>query len=155
MPRVSEIGLFKLSQQPTLSIRTRSAVQDLPRVIGESYGKIIEHLRSMDEFVSDIPFVAYLNMDMQDLDVEIGFPVAGPLPGGDEVRSSTLPGGLAIACLYRGPYRDMAPTYDEMIRWIQAAGFIPTGFAYESYYNGPEFSESELLTKITMPVTTK
>jgi effector-binding domain-containing protein len=46
----------------------------------------------------------------------------------------------------------MAATYEEMADWIAKNGLKPVGTAYEHYYNGPEYPESELLTMIVMPV---
>jgi effector-binding domain-containing protein len=55
--------------------------------------------------------------------------------------------------MYRGPYGDMAPVYQEMAEWITQNGFSPVGTSYEFYYNGPGFPEDEMLTKIVMPVS--
>lgn len=65
--------------QPTLSIRTRTPIGDLPRLLGESYDKIAGYLAELGEEPAGAPFAAYYNMDMQDLDVEIGFPVGKSL----------------------------------------------------------------------------
>ncbi|MGI6005482.1 MAG: GyrI-like domain-containing protein [Christensenellales bacterium] len=155
MPRISAIEVFKQMPQPTLSIRTRTKVQDLPQLIGESYSKMARYLHELGELLTDVPFVCYHNMDMQDLDVEIGFPVAGPLPEKENMKPGGIAQGHMVFCMYRGPYGEMAPVYDEMAKWIDENGYQAVGTAYEHYYNGPEFSESELLTKIVMPVTQK
>ncbi|KLK89411.1 transcriptional regulator [Methanoculleus sediminis] len=152
MPRVSNIEMLRRREQPTLSIRTRAKVEDLPMLIGESYCRMADYLKELGELLSDVPYVAYHNMDMQDLDVEIGFPVSKVLPERGDIRSGSIPGGNVVFCIYRGAYRDMAPTYDEMANWIEKNGLKPAGTVYEYYYNGPEFPESELLTMIVMPL---
>lgn len=63
-----------------------------------------------------------------------------------------IPEGYSVFCMYRGPYQEMEPVYNEMAKWIEEHGYQATGTAYEYYYNGPECPESELLTKIVMPV---
>jgi len=35
--------------QPTLTIRTRAAAQDLPQIMGESYGAIAQYLAGLGE----------------------------------------------------------------------------------------------------------
>jgi effector-binding domain-containing protein len=152
MPRVSMISLLKQNEQPTLVVRARTKLENLPQLIGESYGKLCAYLEKLGETVSDVPFVAYHNMDMQALDVEIGFPVANPLPEKGEIKSGLIPAGTRIFCLYRGPYGEMAPVYEEMQKWMGENGYVPAGPVYEHYYNGPEFPESELVTQIVMPV---
>lgn len=152
MPRVSNIELLRKREQPTLSIRTRAKVEDLPMLIGEGYCRMAEYLKELGELLSDVPYVAYHNMDMQNLDVKIGFPVSKVLPGKGEIQSGSIPESNVVFCMYRGAYREMASTYGEMAGWIEKNGLTPTGTAYEYYYNGPEYPESELLTMIVMPV---
>ncbi|MCL2077763.1 MAG: GyrI-like domain-containing protein [Oscillospiraceae bacterium] len=91
-------------------------------------------------------------MDMQNLDIEIGFPVSKVLPGKEEIESGAIPAGKIIFCMFRGAYSEIEPTYNEMSKWIEDNGFKPIGTAYEHYYNGPEFPESEMLTMIVMPI---
>ena len=83
--------LIERSAQPTLSIRTRAAVQDIPKVLGPAYGKIMQHMGELGGTPGGAPFVAYYNMDMQDLDMEIGFPVLSTLPGRAEVAGRANP----------------------------------------------------------------
>ena len=152
MPRVSNIEILQKNEQPVLSIRTRTQIERLPVLIGESYGKMAAYLKELGEFLTDVPYVAYHNMDMQNLDVEMGFPVSRVLPGKEEIKSGVIPAGKMIFSMYRGAYGEMEPTYDEMSRWIEDNGFKPVGIAYEHYYNGPGFPESEMVTMITMPI---
>ena len=152
MPRISNIEILYKNEQPTLSIRTRTKVENLPMLIGESYSKMAAYLKERGEFLSDVPFVAYHNMDMHDLDVEIGFPVSKALPGKDDIKSGSIPAGKIIFCMYRGPYSELEPTYNEMAKWIEDNGYKPVGTSYEHYYNGPGFPESEMLTMVVMPV---
>lgn len=152
MPRVSNIELLQKREQPTLSIRTRARVEDLPMLIGESYCRMADYLKELGELLSDVPYVAYHNMDMQNLDVEIGFPIPKALPEKEDIRSGSIPESKVVFCMYRGAYKEMALTYNEMANWIEKNGLKPVGTVYEHYYNGPEYPESELLTMIVMPV---
>ena len=74
MPRVSNFEILQKREQPTLFIRTKTKVENLPGLIGESYGKMAAYLEEIGEYMSEVPYVAYYNMDMQNLDVDIGFP---------------------------------------------------------------------------------
>lgn len=147
------IELKEEKAQPVLSIRIRAAVQDLPIVIGESYGRIMQYLEKIGQQPAGAPFVAYYNMDMNDLDLEIGFPVLKPLEGSAEIGRSEIPAGKYVSMLYKGPYTGMEKPYSEMAEWIGEHGYTPKGIAYEYYYNSPaEVPESELLTRIVMAV---
>jgi len=155
MPRVSSIELLKRSKQPVLSIRTKTNLESLPMLIGESYGKIMSYLEEIGEFPSDIPFVAYYNMDMENLDVEMGFPVYKSLPGNEEIQSSYTPEMKVVYAMQRGPYGDSEAiaTYEEMVKWIEENNLKQTGTMYEYYFNGPlDVDESELLTLMLLEV---
>jgi effector-binding domain-containing protein len=152
MGKMSRIQKLQQREQPTLIIRKTTAIADLPGLIGESYHKIVGYLDEIGELMSDVPFVAYHNMDMQNLDVEMGFPVSRPFPGNDEVKPGIIPEGKVIFCMYRGAYAGMEPLYGEMSKWMTDNGYEPEIPVYEYYYNDPEFPESEWLTKIVMPI---
>ena len=153
MPRISDVAISQKREQPILSIRTRTQVSKLPMLIGESYGKMSAYLKETGQLLADVPFVAYHNMDMQDLDVEMGFPISEPLPGQNDIKAGSIPAGKFVFCMYRGSYSEIEPTYNEMVKWIEDNGYKADGVSYEYYYNGPEFPESEALTMIVMPVS--
>ncbi|HOJ84136.1 MAG TPA: GyrI-like domain-containing protein [Bacillota bacterium] len=98
-------------------------------------------------------FAGYYNMDMQNMEVEIGFVMTKHLPGKGEIKAGEIPAGRQLSYLFKGPYKEVAPVYDAMMKWVQENGYTPTGVAYEFYYNSPqEVPESELLTKIIFPL---
>lgn len=141
------------TSQPTLTIRTRTAVQNLPQVMGESYGTIAQYLGGLGEQPVGPPFAAYYNTDMQDMDVEIGFPVAKKLAGKDNIKAGELPTGKIASCVYCGPYIEMAPAYEALAIWVEENGYEPTGIAYEFYLNDPgEVTPEELMTQIVFPL---
>jgi effector-binding domain-containing protein len=140
-------------EQPVLSIRTRTAVQDLPQKIGPGYQAVMAQLAALNEQPAGYPFVAYYNMDMQDLDIEIGFPVSRVLPGQGEVQPGVIPAGTVATCLYTGPYNEMPPAYDALNAWIKDNGYQATGTVYEFYPNSPmDTPPAELQTQIVFPV---
>ena len=139
--------------QPVLSIRTRVSVQNLPGLLGEVYGKIMQRLEELGESPAGAPFVVYYNMDMQDLDVEAGYPVAQALAGRGEVQAGNLPAGRVAACEYTGPYSEMGPAYEVLAQWIKDNGYVPTGVVYEFYLNNPaETPPQQLRTQIVFPL---
>jgi effector-binding domain-containing protein len=139
--------------QPTLSIRSRTPIQGLPRLLGESYGKIAGYLAKLGEEPAGAPFAAYHNMDMHDLDVEIGFSVAQPIQGKGEIQASQVPGGKLGYALHTGRYGDIAPAYDALTQFVKELGYEPTGVSYEFYLNDPEETPQEqLLTQIVFPL---
>lgn len=143
---------FELTQpkeQPVLSVRTRTAMDNLKAELGKAYQAIYMYLGEIGENMAGAPFAAYYNMDMQDLDVEIGVPLSKPISGKAEVKQSVIPAGKQASCIYKGAYDQIGPAYEALTKWIGENGLTPTGVCYEFYLNEPgEVPENELLTKI-------
>jgi effector-binding domain-containing protein len=146
--------LKQLPAQPVLFTRTRTPVENLPQELGKAYDAILKYLAGLSEAPSGPPYACYYNMDMQDLDVEIGFPVAQKLPGNDEIQADEIPAGLYAACEYTGPYSEIGPeAYDPLNHFVTDQGYTPTGVAYEYYLNDPsETPQEELKTRIVFPL---
>ncbi len=141
------------SSQPALSIRTRTSVEDLPQVFGQAYGTIAQYLGELGEQPVGPPFAAYYSMDMQDLDVEIGFPVSRNLPGRADIKASEMVGGKVATCLHTGPYSEIEQAYNALLRWIEDNGYEATRVAYEVYLDDPaQEPPQELRTQILFPL---
>jgi effector-binding domain-containing protein len=139
--------------QPVLSIRTRVHVQNLPEVLGKGYADIAQYLESLGEAPSGDPFVAYYNMDMENLDMEMGFPVSGKVPGQGEIQASEIPAGKYATCLHIGPYPDLGMAYEALTEWIKGEGYEVTGVAYEFYLNDATVTPPpELKTLLLFPI---
>jgi effector-binding domain-containing protein len=141
--------IIETQEHDVVSIRLVTPVTGLPVEIGKAYGEIFAYLAELGVVPDEGPFTAYYNMDMDNLDVEIGVPIGSPLPGRGRIKPGTIPSGKKASMLYKGPYSQMAPAYEKMNELISQSGNIPAGAVYEFYYNSPdEVPESELLTKI-------
>ena len=139
--------------QPTLVVRKRASVQQLPQVLGQAWGAIMQYADRSGLTPAGSPFVAYHNMDMQDLDLEIGFPFPKSLSGEGEVQAGELPGGQAAECLHVGPYDKIAAAYEALQKWLDENGGKPTGIAYEFYLNDPRTTRpEELQTQVIFPL---
>jgi effector-binding domain-containing protein len=92
-------------------------------------------------------------MDMQDLDLEIGFPFVQQLQGEGEVVTGEIPAGTAAACLHVGPYDQLGAAYEALQQWMTANGYTPSGVAYEFYLNDPQSTPAtELQTQLVFPL---
>jgi effector-binding domain-containing protein len=139
--------------QPVLSIRTRTSVQALPEALGKGYQKVFEYLTGLGEHPAGAPFVAYYNMDMQDLDIEIGFPLSKELPDKEDIRCGEIPAGKFASTVYTGPYQEMPPAYEALTVFMQENGYEPTGVVYEYYLNDPQVTPPQaLMTQIVFPL---
>lgn len=151
---VFDCHIIDKEQQPVLMMRKRTTVEVLPTLLGASWGMLGAYLGNLGQAPAGPPYVGYFNMDMQDLEVEIGFPVAHPLAGKGEIEPGFFPGGKLATLLYTGPYQEMGPAYDALTEYVAANGFHPSGVSYEMYYNSPmDTAPEKLQTQIIFPLT--
>ena len=145
--------IIKPPSQSTLSVRTKTPVGELPQVLGKVYGSIAQYLGELGEQPAGPPFAGYFNMDMQNLDVEIGFPVSRKLSGKGEIQPGEIGGGKVATCVYTGPYSEIAPAYKALTTFIKDNGQEATGITYEMYLNDPTVTPpQELQTQIVFPL---
>ncbi len=145
--------IIEVEDQPVLTVRTVTAVENLPAFFGEAYGAIMKYLGELGEQPAGMPFGAYYNMDMKALDVEAGFPVAKILPGKEKIQSGKIAGGKYGVTLHIGSYDSVGPAYEALEDFVKQKGFEPTGIAYEYYLNDPsEDPKIEAETEIRFPL---
>jgi effector-binding domain-containing protein len=146
----------EIVEQPawtTLSVRTHSPVQELPKLLPDTYRRIGEYLAELGEKPAGVPFAAYYNMDMTNLDVEAGVATTRKLSGKGDIQPSSLPAGKAAMCLYVGPYPDLPKGYDALKKWMDAQGLEALGPCYEIYVGNPdETPPDKLETQILFPI---
>ena len=145
--------LKTLPERPTVAVRTRAAVQDMPKVFQQAFGELMAYLGKVGEQPAGMPYGAYHNMDMQDLDVEIGFPVSRELDGEGEIRPSKLPGGRWASTMHVGPYDQLSLAYEALMGWVEKQGYEAGGAAYEFYLSGPEVPPEQIKTEVAFPLT--
>ena len=145
--------LVDLRAQPTLVVRTRASIERLPEVLGPAWGAVMAFAGSAGAQPAGPLFVAYHNMDMQDLDVEIGCAFDQLLSGDGEVRPGGIPAGRAAECLHVGPYAELGGAHQALWAWMAQHGLQPAGPAYEFYLNDPaDTAAADLETRIVVPV---
>ena len=142
-----------IPKRKTLTVRKRSSLEKLPQDIGNAYGAIMQYLGGLGETPTGMPFVIYYNLDMQDLDVEIGFPVSKKIPDKDNMKASEIAAGKFASTVHIGPYQTMEPTYNALNQWITDNGHEAEGTAIEFYFNDPnEVGPENTKTEIQFPL---
>ena len=141
--------VIETEEQPVLAVRTVTSVANIPNIVGKVYSSIFKYLTEIGEKALGPAFMAYYNMDMENLDVEIGFPVEKIIEGKGDIVATKIPAGKKAVGFYKGAYSGLGAIYEDMTKWMIEKGLEPIGIVYENYYNSPEdVPESELLTKI-------
>lgn len=145
--------ITEMPAQPVLSIRAHTRVEELPAFLGQAYGMVMQYLAELGEAPAGAPFAAYFNMNMQDLDIEAGFPVQRPLPGRGTVQAGEIPGGSQASVIHTGPYQDCGPAYETLTQFVQLNLREATGVAYEFYLNDPqEITPEQIQMQVVFPL---
>ena len=139
--------------QKTLSVRLTTGISDLPQIVGDVYGTVMAYMNQISVGPSGFPFVIYYNMDMEALDVEIGFPVSCDVPGNGTVTPGSIPAERILCTVHTGPYSTLEDTYRKAMTFIEEHGLKPKEWMYESYLNSPmETPEDQLQTAVCFPL---
>jgi effector-binding domain-containing protein len=137
----------------TAAIRLKTPVGNLKAEMGRAYGEVAGLLGKQRTGPAGSPFAIYHNMDMNDLDVEMGFPVSREIRGEGRMKPGVLPGGRTAVAEHRGPYDTAESTYKALMAFIQQNKAEAQGLCYEVYRNDPQTTKPEdLLTEIGFPL---
>lgn len=98
------------------------------------------------------PIVCFRNMELETLDVKIGFETARSIPVKDPVQASMIPVRTVATTIDRGPYEKQDSTLEALLRWIPEHGYEAAGGIYYHYLNDEQQPESEYLTQMFIPV---
>ncbi len=152
MATISKINLLEQPEQHVLSIRTTIHFDNYSNTANQAYKRIMEYAEYNNLLLSSGPFVCYHNTDLENLDIEMGFPVAKPVSGNDEISGYTIPVQKVVSGIFLGAYEDTDPLMYEIIQWIKEQGYEQQGKIYNYYLNDENRNANELLTQIVVPI---
>ncbi len=143
----------KIREKATLFVRTTTSMEKISEAMGKAYGEIAQYMGKKGLPFDGPPYALYRNMDMNALDVEMGFPLAEAAEGEGRVKAGMLPGGEAAVALHTGPYTELGGTYELLTKFVEEKGRIAEQWCYEFYLNSPMDTPPEnLRTEIYFPL---
>jgi len=147
------MDIVERTETKTLGVRYRTPASELSKTMGPIYGEIAAHMAKNGIPFAGPPYARYFNMDMNDLDLEIGFPIAAPAAGAGRVAAGTLPGGAYATATHTGPYETIESTYNALMAFIGERKLECGSDMFEEYLNSPEDTPPEKLeTAIYFPL---
>ena len=142
-----------VAERPTLAVRVTTPVAKLSEEMGTAYRDIAGFMAAEGLEFAGPPYALYRNMDMNALDVEIGFPLSVPAKGNGRILAGTIPGGPVAASTHTGAYEGIATTYEKLKSFVEEQNREAEDWCYEFYLNSPEDTAPELLkTEVFFPL---
>jgi AraC family transcriptional regulator len=149
---MDEIELTNTKEQPTVTIREKVKVGEIPQTMGRMFGDIYGTLMGKAQLTGPA-FVYYHSWSNDEVDMECGFYVVGDFKPFGKFRAFTLPAVKAVVATHVGPYDKLVDSYTKMQEWMKNKGLVPAEQMWELYLNGPdEVPPEKLITKMVWPV---
>jgi effector-binding domain-containing protein len=155
---VSEVTLVDVPAQLVLGMQKRGHYAETSSVIGE----IVQYAMANGAKLTGMPIAlmhepgreAAMKADREGMAViDVAFPIATAVKGGDAVKCYELPGGRMARIVHKGPYNACGPAYNALFEWLATQGLRVTGYPREVSLNDPRtVKPEELLTAIYAPV---
>jgi effector-binding domain-containing protein len=151
---VIECSLLERPAQPTAVVRGSLPVADLPTFFARAFPAVWAALEAQGIGLAGEPFGYYPAVPGTTVEVEVGFPIAGPFAATGDVRQSELPAGRVVTATHVGPFNTLERTYAEMCEWAAEQGLKPSGPMWEAYLTDPEQEpdQSKWRTRVFMCV---
>lgn len=127
----------EMKEKHALMIRKTTSIQDMPTVLGQCFQEIIQYVMESGAAEPVESFVIYHNMDMSNLEIDVGFTVTESQPGREHIISSSIPAGQYAVALHVGPYETLNVTYEELTRFVGERRLTVDSWVYEVYLNNP------------------
>lgn len=133
-----EVELVERTREDTAVVCGRVPHGEVGPFIGAALGEVMAAVGAVP--IVGPPFCR-LDMAGEEFELEVGFPVAEPIPPSGRVVPSSLPGGEVATVLHTGPYDQVPPAYFAIEAWLGEHGLVSAGAPWEAYLDGPEVPE--------------
>jgi effector-binding domain-containing protein len=142
-----------MKEKLALMIRKITPIQNMPSVLGECYGEIMQYVKEIGAKEPIESFVIYYNMDMSNLEIDVGFTVSEKLPDKGHIKMSSIRAGKYATTLHEGSYDTLTNTYNELTAFINEKELEVEDWVYEVYLNNPiDNPEEQPRTMIYFPI---
>ena len=134
--------ITSVPEKHTLMIRTITPFSVMPQLMDTLFGELVTYMKAHTIAFDGPPYTMYYNMDMEALDIEVGFPVSqihDLAPDAGRVKKGCIPAGTVVTGNHIGSYETMEKTYIKIMEFAKQQGIeVHESWMYEFYLNSPE-----------------
>lgn len=152
MIHMEDIEIITTKKTTAIAIRETVKVGEIPQAMGLMFLELGPLLGKEVRCIGP-PFALYHSWSGDEMDMDVGFPVAGKGVTKGKVRPIELPAVRAAVTMHVGPYETISETYTKMMAWMSEKGYKPLDYMWEEYLNGPQDTPPEkLMTRLIWPI---
>jgi AraC family transcriptional regulator len=132
---------FEIEQQPRqpyVAVRATMPMAEIGQRMGPMFGQLFGWLGAHQVAPAGPPWTRYLGVGEEEVELEVGAPVAAPVEASNGVIAGVRPATQVAKALHIGPYDAMEATYTALLDWVRAQGKAVTGAMWEVYESDPE-----------------
>ena len=134
---MTEITLIDVAERPTVGVRRQVPVAGLAEFFAAVFDEVAAEVERAGARIAGAPFARYRGVPSDVVDVEAGFPLTEPWPGGGSLVTGTLPAARAVEAVHRGSYETIRETYVALEQWVGEHGHHLREDCWELYESGP------------------
>jgi len=148
------IELRHQERQPYAAIRTTIPMSGIGGAMGPLYQELYGSLGRRGIGATGEPWTRYLVVGGDEVELEVGTPVADQPAAEGRVAGGVLPAGDVVATEHVGPYARLPEAYAAITEWIESHHLTVAGAMWEVYLNDPssEPDQSGARTRVCFPV---
>ncbi len=153
MSRISEIRIKQTPPCYTVSVRkTINFAEEYAAFFEEALSSIDAYLDSHDVLTSSPPLTCFHNMNLEQLDVEVGYHTSRETPNEGKISCQSYEPCMVVSAIDMGPYEQQDPTLMDLFAYIKQHDLEMSGPICYYYLNEPNRPESEYLTQMVIPI---
>lgn len=116
-------SIVQRTEQPYVAIKAFVTMQTIGEALPALHHEVRNWLVSQDVQPAGRPFFKYNVIDMErELEVEVGFPVAAPVPGDGRVLAAVLPAGRYATLWHTGHPKTLVGATEALFEWAARQG---------------------------------
>lgn len=153
MARISNITIKQEPEHYTFTVRkTIDFMKEYSNFAGQALRATGDYLNEKGLFPMSGPIVCFHNMELENLDVEMGWQITEKIENKNNMACNFMPAGKIVSTIDLGPYEEQDPTLEDLFSWIKENGYEPKGPICYCYLNDTERPPAQFLTQMSLAI---